>query len=135
MLYQLSYCRIRPYRVSRCGVCRRQRGQNFESSTRSGSFFRFFVVAYVRDRHVEHASVMIGLLSFAIIPLPYPYSCTFVATPAPTVRPPSRMAKRRPGSMATGVMSSTSRFTLSPGMTISVPLASSADPVTSVVRM
>jgi len=47
-------------------VCFRQRGQNFESSSRSGSFFRFFVVAYVRDRQVEHANVMIGRLSFGI---------------------------------------------------------------------
>jgi hypothetical protein len=55
------------YRVSRCAVCLRHRGQNFDSSIRSGSFFRFFVVAYVRDRQVEHASVMIGRLSFGII--------------------------------------------------------------------
>ena len=54
------------YLVSRCAVCFRQRGQNFESSIRSGSFFRFFVVEYVRDRQVEHASVMIGRLSFGI---------------------------------------------------------------------
>jgi hypothetical protein len=47
-------------------VCFRHRGQNFDSSIRSGSFFRFFVVAYVRDRQVEHASVMIGRLSFGI---------------------------------------------------------------------
>jgi hypothetical protein len=47
-------------------VCFRHRGQNFDSSSRSWSFFRFFVVAYVRARHVEHASVMIGRLSFAI---------------------------------------------------------------------
>ena len=31
------------------------------------------------------------------------YSRTFVTTPEPTVLPPSRMAKRRPGSMATGL--------------------------------
>jgi hypothetical protein len=54
------------HRVSRCGVCRRQRGQNFESSSRSVSFLRFFVVAYVRERHVEQASVMIGRLSLGI---------------------------------------------------------------------
>ncbi len=118
-----------PYRVSRCGVWRRHRGQNFASSTRSGSFLRFFVVAYVRDRHVEQARVMIGRLSFAT-----DYSWTFVTTPAPTVWPPSRMAKRSPGSMATGVMISTSRLTLSPGMTISVPAGSLHSPVTSVVR-
>src|SRR5690349_4464460 len=45
-------------------------------------------------------------------------------TPAPTVRPPSRIAKRRPGSMAIGAISLTPRFTLSPGITISVPSGS-----------
>src|SRR5213593_583741 len=63
------------------------------------------------------------------------HSRIFVATPAPTVLPPSRMAKRRPSSRAMGVMSVTSRLVLSPGMTISVPAASLASPVTSVVRM
>src|SRR2546430_2904346 len=63
------------------------------------------------------------------------YSRIFVATPAPTVLPPSRMAKRRPSSRAIGVMSVTSRLVLSPGMTISVPSLSLASPVTSVVRM
>ncbi len=55
-------------------------------------------------------------------------------TPAPTVRPPSRMAKRSFSSMAIGVMSSTSQVTLSPGITISVPSGSLTMPVTSVVR-
>jgi len=59
----------------------------------------------------------------------------FVATPAPTVLPPSRIAKRRPSSRAIGVMRVTSRLVLSPGMTISVPSLSLASPVTSVVRM
>jgi len=54
------------YRVSRCAVCLRHRGQNFDNSRRSLSFFRFFVVEYVRDRQVEHARVMIGRLSFGI---------------------------------------------------------------------
>ena len=54
--------------------------------------------------------------------------------PAPTVLPPSRMAKRRPCSIAIGVISVTTIFTLSPGITISVPLGNSTDPVTSVVR-
>src|ERR671919_2177239 len=57
-----------------------------------------------------------------------------VTTPAPTVRPPSRMAKRRPWSMAIGWMSSMSMFVLSPGMTISWPSGRLATPVTSVVR-
>ncbi len=54
--------------------------------------------------------------------------------PAPTVRPPSRIAKRRPSSMATGWISLTDISVLSPGMTISVPSGSVTTPVTSVVR-
>ena len=129
MLCQLSYRRM-SYRVSRCAVCLRHRGQNFDSSIRSWSFFRFFVVAYVRDRQVEQARVMIGRLSLGT-----GYSKTFVTAPAPTVWPPSRIAKRSPSSRAIGVMSVMLRFTVSPGITISVPAGRSADPVTSVVRM
>ena len=50
-----------------------------------------------------------------------------VTTPAPTVRPPSRMAKRRPSSQAIGVISSTSMVMLSPGITISTPSGSLHD--------
>ena len=57
-----------------------------------------------------------------------------VTTPEPTVRPPSRIAKRRPASMAMGWISSMFIWTLSPGMTISVPSGRLATPVTSVVR-
>src|SRR5215211_5731011 len=63
-----------------------------------------------------------------------PYSMISVTTPEPTVRPPSRIAKRRPSSMAMGWMSSTVISMLSPGMTISVPSGRFATPVTSVVR-
>ena len=45
-------------------------------------------------------------------------------TPAPTVWPPSRMAKRSSFSMAMGVMSSAETVTVSPGMTISTSLGS-----------
>jgi len=62
------------------------------------------------------------------------YFTISLTVPAPTVRPPSRIAKRNPLSMATGVISSTSRLTLSPGITISVPSGNCATPVTSVVR-
>src|SRR5690606_22159489 len=61
-------------------------------------------------------------------------SLIFVTTPAPTVLPPSRIAKRRPCSHAIGVTSSTSTVMLSPGITISVPCGSVTVPVTSVVR-
>ena len=57
-----------------------------------------------------------------------------VTWPAPTVRPPSRMANFRPSSMATGWISSTVMSVLSPGMTISVPSGRVTTPVTSVVR-
>ena len=57
-----------------------------------------------------------------------------VIVPAPTVRPPSRIANRSSFSIAMGVMSVTSIPMLSPGITISVPLGSVAVPVTSVVR-
>ncbi len=54
--------------------------------------------------------------------------------PAPTVRPPSRIAKRSPSSMAIGWISWTAISVLSPGMTISIPSGSVTTPVTSVVR-
>jgi hypothetical protein len=63
------------------------------------------------------------------------YSMILVMTPAPTVRPPSRMAKRLPASNATGTINSTFRFTLSPGITISTPSGNCTLPVTSMVRM
>ena len=62
------------------------------------------------------------------------YSVMLTTTPAPTVLPPSRMAKRCFSSMAIGVISSTSMVALSPGMIISVPAGSVHCPVTSVVR-
>ena len=64
----------------------------------------------------------------------FPYSRIFVTTPAPPVRPPSRIAKRKPSSIAMGVSNATVIWVLSPGITISVPSCSSTDPVTSVVR-
>ena len=66
-------------------------------------------------------------------PMPSNYSMTFVTRPAPTVRPPSRMAKRCVSVIAIGVISSTVTLTLSPGMHISA-LFRMAEPVTSVVR-
>ena len=52
------------------------------------------------------------------------YSMILETTPAPTVLPPSRMAKRSFSSMAIGLISSTRNFRLSPGITISVPSGS-----------
>src|SRR5581483_881017 len=62
------------------------------------------------------------------------YLMILVTRPEATVRPPSRMAKRRPSSMAMGAISSAVIDVLSPGMHISVPSGNVIAPVTSVVR-
>src|ERR1035441_2574489 len=62
------------------------------------------------------------------------YLMIFVTPPAPTGRPPSPLAKRRPSSMAMGWIRSTCISVLSPGITISVPSGRFTTPVTSVVR-
>src|SRR5262245_3177814 len=62
------------------------------------------------------------------------YLMISVTRPAPTVRPPSRIAKRRPSSIAIGAPRLTVIWMLSPGMTISTPSGRLAVPVTSVVR-
>src|SRR5215217_1710112 len=62
------------------------------------------------------------------------YSTISVTTPAPTVRPPSLMAKLSPSSIAIGLINSTFITVLSPGITISTPSSRRISPVTSVVR-
>src|SRR2546422_10686247 len=62
------------------------------------------------------------------------YSITLATAPAPTVRPPSRIANRSPSSSATDVINAISIVILSPGITISTPSGSLMSPVTSVVR-
>jgi len=69
------------------------------------------------------------------VPNPELYSIISEIVPAPTVRPPSRIANRAPFSSATGTCSSAVMLVLSPGITISTPSGSFSDPVTSVVRM
>ena len=49
------------------------------------------------------------------------YLMILTTRPAPTVRPPSRIANRRPSSIAIGLPNCTVIATLSPGITISVP--------------
>ena len=61
------------------------------------------------------------------------YSTISDTVPAPTVRPPSRMANLKPFSIAIGAISVISIWILSPGMTISTPAGRFATPVTSVV--
>ena len=62
------------------------------------------------------------------------YLMMLVTCPAPTVRPPSRIANLRPFSIAIGAINFTVRLTLSPGITISTPAGREHSPVTSVVR-
>jgi len=61
------------------------------------------------------------------------YSIILVTTPAPTVLPPSRIAKFNFSDIAIGVINFTVNLASSPGITISVPEGSSTSPVTSVV--
>ena len=63
----------------------------------------------------------------------YNYSMIVATRPDPTVRPPSRIAKVRPCSIAIGWISSIVISTLSPGMHISVPSGRVITPVISVV--
>jgi hypothetical protein len=62
------------------------------------------------------------------------YSMMAETTPAPTVRPPSRMAKRSLFHRDRRDQLDLTNDTLSPGITISVPSGSVTTPVTSVVR-
>src|SRR5205085_8148711 len=62
------------------------------------------------------------------------YLTILVTRPAPTVRPPSRIANRKPSSIAIGPINSTTISVLSPGITISTPSGRLMCPVTSVVR-
>ena len=64
---------------------------------------------------------------------PKRYLIILVTTPAPTVFPPSLIAKFKLSFIAIGVISLTVNFPSSPGITISVPEGSVTSPVTSVV--
>jgi len=85
------------------------------------------------DEHMAHPIISLLLSSYGYYSI-FSYSIILATTPAPTVRPPSRIAKRKPSSIAIGAIRLTTIFTLSPGMTISVPSGKSHAPVTSVVR-
>src|SRR5690606_1548703 len=84
--------------------------------------FGRFVVAEAALRAAQSDLIApLGTLPGRSSHLRSPHSRISDTTPAPTVRPPSRMAKRICDSSATGVMSSTSTVTLSPGITIFTP--------------
>ena len=73
---------------------------------------------------LETGALPIELRSYLII---------FVTTPAPTVLPPSLIAKFKFWLIAIGVINLTLNFPSSPGITISVPDGRVTSPVTSVV--
>ena len=87
--------------------------------------------------HKKRAGSFLSALSFykrfSLIWLNPNYLIIFVTTPAPTVWPPSRIAKRKPSFIAIGCINETVIVILSPGITISVPSFSWMEPVTSVV--
>jgi len=83
-----------------------------------GRIVAFFAVRTLQRNNISHNN----------------YARISVTVPAPTVRPPSRIANLNPFSIATTVINSMLNDTLSPGITISVPSGNVADPVTSVVR-
>src|SRR5262249_16645516 len=91
------------------------------------------ITALNRNNFSGHKTQLLACLCSAG-PGPRHYLTISEIVPAPTVGPPSRIANRKPFSIATGVISSITRLTLSPGITISVPAGNSATPVTSVVR-
>ena len=64
---------------------------------------------------------------------PKRYLIILVTTPAPTVFPPSLIAKFKFSFIAIGVINLTVNFPSSPGITISVPDGNVTSPVTSVV--
>ena len=64
---------------------------------------------------------------------PKRYLIILVTTPAPTVLPPSLIAKFNFSLIAIGVINFTVNLASSPGITISVPEGNSTSPVTSVV--
>ncbi len=72
--------------------------------------------------------------SYSLFLISVIYSMMSLTTPAPTVRPPSRIANRNSFSIAMGVINSAVTEILSPGITISTFSGSVTIPVTSVVR-
>ena len=98
--------------------------RNLIYSTFSGTFKENFIINEERTPRRPFSIIFSIKLNYARI------SAT---TPEPTVLPPSRIAKRRPFSIAIAEMSSTVISTLSPGRHISTPAGRLITPVTSVV--
>lgn len=104
------------------------------------SYYLYFVSTSLSWSLLEKARFMFYFITKKGFGKPKPfresrvYSTMLETTPEATVRPPSRIAKRSPSSIAIGVISVISMRMLSPGITISTPSGSLIVPVTSVVR-
>src|SRR5574340_667817 len=100
-------------------LARRQRYRSFDD--RAGTFGGIdnFERRLIDQPIVERLQANANLLAFDSGHCRY--SITLATTPAPTVRPPSRMANRKPSSIAISGTAATEIDTLSPGITISVP--------------
>ena len=140
------------YFVSLCSVCLRQRRQNFLNSSRSSSSscswssrncgscnHRTAAQCYLSHNHSVSIAIQLQIAPGLHIEQSELNSVSYSThmsetVPAPTVRPPSRIAKRSPFSIAIGAINSISIAMLSPGITISTPSGRCATPVTSVVR-
>ena len=98
------------------------------------NFGKYYLTIVFEDTNDIELQNTILIVNSCIALDSYPYLMILEITPAPTVRPPSRIAKRKPSSNAIGVIKSIRISTLSPGMHISTPSGKCATPVTSVVR-
>ena len=98
----------------------------------------FFIFLYFLGRSGGTRTLSLRFWRPALYQLSYTpiyrvYSIIFVTTPAPTVLPPSLIAKFNFSAIAIGVINLTVNLASSPGITISVPAGNSTSPVTSVV--
>ncbi len=99
-------------------------------------FFIFYLALIGRSGGTRTLSLRFwrpALYQLSYTPIYRAYSIIFVTTPAPTVLPPSLIAKFSFSAIAIGVINLTVNLASSPGITISVPAGNSTSPVTSVV--
>ena len=93
------------------------------------TFFKFGRSGGTRTHNLRFWRPALYQLNYA----PKRYLTILVTTPAPTVLPPSLIAKFKLSFIAIGVINFTVNFPSSPGITISVPEGNVTSPVTSVV--
>ncbi len=120
-------CRLLSCHQGRKIVLLKRRESSISRLTYLPQLFFLILRLFSRCRKIEWRSRKAPLLTAF-------YFTIVATTPAPTVRPPSRIANRKPSSIAIGAINSTTSGTLSPGITISRPSGNSTEPVTSVVR-